>query len=290
MTSRGKIKFRAEESFDKHGRWVREFSVRSDVWPLLEHWAAEHDFHLSGMKANRRLYQKGEEGRTYVHLVEFRLIDTRLILTSWIHVGWLSRVLNFFRVPAQMTLVPSGFWGARRRRLACRDVNALLLRLRQGLIGGSNGFHWADFSESVLVLGVVVGVSLLSALFFDVSGLEWHEGLSNMMLLSLGRGVGLVALVGLVLALVQFVLELRWVFIPVWRMVICFATSLGMVLTTIAITSHTSSEYIHSRVAHHCLFHPSVERCQLAMGRLDVSERAELMKSLDSFKSELAKR
>jgi hypothetical protein len=138
---------------DREGHWTREFPSRSIIWPLMEHWAAENGYHLVALRSNRRLYQLGEEGGSFVTYFEIRQDGTRVRIKAWTKASFRSRLLRAFFLPSDVPVSPKGWVGLRYRRFVCRGLNSFLLRCGQPPILHSTNFHLADLDGTTLILG-----------------------------------------------------------------------------------------------------------------------------------------
>lgn len=159
-----------EELLDRDGRWMRDFPSRSIIWPLVEHWAAENGYHLVALRANRRMYQLGEEGQSFVTYLEIRQDGTRVRLKSWSVASFRARAMRLFMLPPEVPIDPSGWVGLRYRRFICRGLNSLLERCGQPPILHSQNFHLADLDATTLILG--------STLLWSVMLLTWRSVLT----------------------------------------------------------------------------------------------------------------
>jgi len=159
-----------EELLDRDGHWTREFPSRSIIWPLVEHWAAENGYHLVALRANRRMYQLGEEGQSFVTYLEMRQDGTRVRLKAWSVASFRARAFRAFMLPAEVPIDPRGWVGLRYRRFICRGLNSLLERCGQPPILHSQNFHLADLDATTLILG--------STLLWSVCLLTWRAVLT----------------------------------------------------------------------------------------------------------------
>lgn len=142
-----------EELVDREGHWTREFPSRSIIWPLMEHWAAENGYHLVALRSNRRLYQLGEEGSSFVTYFEIRQDGTRVRIKAWTKSNFKARLFRAFLLPSDVPIDPRGWVGLRYRRAICRNLNSFLQRCGQPPILHSTNFHLADLDATTLILG-----------------------------------------------------------------------------------------------------------------------------------------
>src|SRR5438046_2401921 len=84
-----KVRVAREEYLNREGHWSREFSARTEPWPIIEHWAHEYGFHLVAMRGPKRLYQKHDNESRFVWLLEVKQHERRVTMSAWVHVGWL---------------------------------------------------------------------------------------------------------------------------------------------------------------------------------------------------------
>ena len=283
---RKKPRIREGEDFNREGHWCRDFSVRTDCWGVIEHWAAEHGYFLVAMKGKRRQYQKGED-KLYSTVIDIRHQDNRVVMSSWVQVGFQLRMATLFLLPEELPIDPFGWKGIRVRRQACADLNALLTRLRQPEIAGSGGFHFLDLHMSTLVLVGVLPVPLIYFVMVGLLRFEAHPGLTNILLETFGKTfAALLGTAGTLLLIHHFAIARRLSTAISW-----VSTSVSSIFFTVLcafLLTHTVSEMLEKRVTHHCIMHFSEQKCSSNVGELSVPNREKLLKRLEIFEKHLS--
>ncbi|MCX6101954.1 MAG: hypothetical protein NT000_01655 [Proteobacteria bacterium] len=276
------------EKINREGQWTRAFDVRAESWFTFENWAHENHYHMIACKAHRRLYSKGINPNYYTTFVDIRHDANRVVLSSWIQVGFKLRALSFFLLPEILPISPIGFRGIRTRRSACHHLNSILERFKQPAIHQSEGLHIADMElSSLMLLGkmalAVVGFTTLLATRIEVS-----PGLSNFLMNELFKRVMLLSVVGGILfSIHHFGLARRT--IESWKKM-ASAGAVSLVFTALAILmlTKTSTEDLEAKVNHHCLLHLNVKKCAVALENLPEKTRENLLSRLQSFSKEIA--
>ena len=112
-------------------RTMLEFDSDADLWTVVEGWAKETGYRQVDSGDSWRRYQKGHGILTGSMLLEVRREDNKWHLDAWIHANIMARIGALFLIPSEMSIQSGGLKGAVPRRIARRDVNALLQRLGQ---------------------------------------------------------------------------------------------------------------------------------------------------------------
>ena len=168
-----------EELLDRDGHWTREFPSRSIIWPIIEHWAAENGYHLVALRANRRLYQLGEEGGSFVTYFELAPGRNPRAGEGLVAASFRARAFRAFLLPAEVPMDPRGWVGLRYRRFICRTLNSFLERCGQPPILHSKNFHPADLDATTLILELLAPLvapgfsAYRSALAFRLPPFPW---------------------------------------------------------------------------------------------------------------------
>lgn len=278
-----------EEVANRDGHWTREFSSRLEAWPIVEPWVTDHDFHMIAAKGKRRLYLK-DLGPFAKLIVDIKQWESQITVSSWIELNFLGRVLSLFTLPREMFPYPGGVSGVRIRRQACRELNDLLERFRQAPILGSQGFHVSDLDITTLLL---VGGMLLPFLFFGIASLAKFEivpGLSNALLIAIGKYGATVLGIGAGIAVLHHFLAVKhWDSVAVKT-----ASAVGgfLIYTTLTIIllTRTTTEMIETKVTHDCLTHYHESRCQSSLNLLPMSAREKLATGVQNLTKHLSLR
>jgi hypothetical protein len=280
-----------EEYYNRRdGRWEREFGVRGESWPIIEHWASERDFTLVAIKGKRRLYQKGERYPFFVTLLDISHEERRVYISSWISVGWAARLLSLLFYRKELHLKSGGFVGIVRRRRACHAMNQLLLRLKQPPIQGTSRFHWADLDFSTLLLMAAFAVPL--SYFVTDSGIsmEMQPGLSRNLLESASKPAGILATVALLLVITH-----HWIFVrkisQIWMRWASFSVlSLCFGIASLLTLSYARSEMTEDKVLYHCVQRFNSHHCEKLLDAIKPAERDRMLNKLQTLADELVTR
>lgn len=280
-----------EEETNREGNWCRDFSVRSESWPLIEHWTSEYGYRLVAMKGTRRLYQKGDDESLYQVFVEFRHQENRIILSSWIQTNFKMRLMTLFLVPAVLLVEPQGSWkGKSIRRDTCRDLNSLLMRFRQPEIVGSGGFHITDMDHSTLFLSVLLLIPVHAFLISTFMKLQVKTGLSNALITNIGNKTQTLLIAACILIGLHHFGILRF-FKAFWMKTTSVAIfTILFTLFTIFISTRTRSEIQIARLTHNCVMYFDEKACAADLKTLKPQEREALSKQLGFFQNQLATR
>jgi hypothetical protein len=276
------------EDFDNYDHWTRDCRVRSEAWFAIESWARETGFHMVAYKSKKRLYQKGMAPDSFVTFLEVRHEEGRVVLKSWIEVSSKMRWLSLFHLPKELKIEPTGFWGVRIRRRACREINDLLVRLKQPEIAQSQYFHWGDLELTTLGLIGLLPLPMLLFILGLVGKIDIAAGLSNSLLSLFGERLILICGVG-----ISFVLIHHWVVIKhlrkEWANLVSFSVSAILFITlNIFLFTRTSREMLDQKLVHYCVSHFSEVKCQNQYSALSPSERTAFAKKLEVLQKSLA--
>ncbi len=276
------------EEFDNYDHWTRDCRVRSEAWFAIESWARETGFHMVAYKSKKRLYQKGMAPDSFVTFLEVRHEEGRVVLKSWIEVSSKMRWLSLFHLPKELKIEPTGFWGVRIRRRACRVINDLLVRLKQPEIAHSQYFHWGDLELTTLGLIGLLPLPMLLFILGLVGKIDIAAGLSNNLLSLFGERLILICGVG-----ISFVLIHHWVVIKhlrkEWANLVSFSVSAILFITlNIFLFTRTSREMLDQKLVHYCVSNFSEVKCQNQYSALSASERTAFAKKLEVLQKSLA--
>lgn len=275
-----------EEIANRDGHWTREFTSRLEAWPIVEPWVSEAEFHMIAAKGKRRLYLK-ESGPFFRTIVDIKQYESQITVSAWVEVKFLARLMTLFLLPAEMFPNPSGILGVRPRRKACRDLNNLLDRFRQAPILGSDSFHLADLDLTTLML---LGVMVIPFLVFAIGSLATFEvfpGLSNSLLVSIGKQLGALAVgCGVLLGVHHFVVVKRFEEMVV-KAASAGVTFVAFLVLSIVLLTRTSTEMLETRFVHHCISHYQEVQCQRALENLPLRSRGEVGSKLQVLQKHL---
>lgn len=284
-----------EEWFDRDGHWTREFPSRSIIWPLLEHWAAENGYHLVALRANRRLYQLGEAGGSFITYFEIRQDGTRVRIKAWTLASLSARAFRLFLLRSEVPINPRGWIGLRYRRRVCRTLNQFLERCGQPPILHSTNFHVLDLDVTTLLLGSSLlwsGLLLMARASMGVRlpPFPWRLEVVDAILSTVAwpaAGIALVSavLVGLhdAIAVKRFgQLAVKWG---------SLAVGLGLVLgATLGTARVIGPRVLVRRVSVECFPKYDDQRCAALVSRLSLEERYAFANRLRTLYSELVRR
>ena len=277
-----------EEKFNREGQWTRAFNVRQESWFTFQNWAHEHHYHMVACKAHRRLYSKGSDPNYYTTFVDIRHDESRVVLSSWIQVGFRLRALSFFLLPSILPIRPTGLRGIRVRRQACHELNSILEKFKQLPIHQSEGLHIADMDLSSLVLlaKMVFAVAVFTTVLS--SRIELSPGLSNFLMNELFKRVMVITGVGTLLFIAHHfgVARRPW---ESWKKMLS-AGAFSLVFTAVAVflLTRTKTEDLEAKVNYHCLLHFNSQRCSAAVQNLPEKLRENLVQRIQTFQKELA--
>lgn len=276
------------EEFDTYDHWTRDCRVRGEAWFAIESWARETGFHMVAYKAKKRLYQKGMAPDSFITFLEVRHEEGRVVLKSWIEVSSKMRWLSLFHLPKELKIDPNGFWGIRTRRKACRELNDLLVRLRQPEIAESQYFHWGDLELTTLGLTGLLTVPVILFALALVGKIDIAAGLSNNLLSLFGEKLVIIFGVGISLILIH-----HWIVIKQikkeWASLVGFSVSAVLFLAlNIFLFTRTSREMLDQKLVHYCVSHFNDNKCQDQLAHLSLPERTTFYKKLEALQKSLA--
>jgi hypothetical protein len=285
-----KVRVAREEYLNREGHWSRDFSARYEPWPIIEHWAHEYDYHLVAIRGPKRLYQKGDNESRFVRLVEIKQHERRVTMSAWVQVGFLGRLQNFFMVPRDMGLEPSGFWGVKSRRGMCNDLNSLLQRLNQPLILGSVGFHLSDMHPATLILAAAIVAAWVGFVVLGALKMEVRPGLTNQLLLVLGKPSGLLAAFGLVCFLIHGFVEHRYLSHTLGKAASAFGFGTLFVVSVLVFGTKTKTETVETKFSHYCVMRFEEDFCRAQLDKLTPDQRAKFRAQLQRLQTEITLR
>ncbi len=278
---------KSHEDYNREGRWYREFAARSDVWMIVEHWAFDQNYRLNQMKGKKRLYHKGNNPKFLTTYVEIKERESEVVVTAWIQVGWLARLLTLFSWMPELNIEATGWMGIVPRRRACAEINILLDRLKQPAISESLGFHWADLdSSSLLILGQSA-FCLLVFLLAGTSRLEIKPGLGNVLLLELLKPSAII----LAAVLLLFLLNQLWVLRKHAKVKWVYSTVSILLITgvTFFFLNRTQKELLEAKILFHCINQQDSAACQKQLGKLNDTQKEMINQRLQSLQKELSR-
>lgn len=115
-------------------RTIREFSYDSDLWPLVDSWAAEAGFTLETEEESFRIYSKGRWLFLAPTHLEIRQNGERVILQTWLRADFYMTMSLFTGKPPEGGLESGGLTAWMQRKKARAAVNRLLVSLGQKII------------------------------------------------------------------------------------------------------------------------------------------------------------
>ncbi len=115
-------------------RTIREFTYSSDLWPLVDSWAAEAGFTLETEKESFRVYNKGRWLILAPVRLEIRQDGDRVVLQTWLRADFYMTLTLFTGKPPEGGLESGGLTAWMQRKKARAVVNRLLVSLGQEII------------------------------------------------------------------------------------------------------------------------------------------------------------
>lgn len=288
--TKAKRRVLAEEDTNRDGRWTRSFTVRQEIWHLIEQWATEHHFHLVAMKSRRRGYQQGRNPSWYTVHLDIKQVENEFTITAWIQVGLSARLATLFRHPREFLIEPTGWLGSVVRRRACRDFNELLDRLKQPAIANSLGFHIADLDPSSRWLAALLIFPVVFFLVGTVRGIDPDPRLTVELLKAIGKPLGILLGVGLaLLSLHNFVFAKKFPRL-LWRNASAGVNFVLFSILSVWLFSRASHEMTRYAFLHHCIGKPSDPRCSLMKQKFSEKDRHWLLERVKEVEKELSVR
>jgi hypothetical protein len=117
-----------------NSRTTREFSVPTDIWPLVDRWTGEEDFSLLDDAATKKSYCKKLGSLAPATRVEIDQNGDTIRLEAWLEPSMFNKVLSFFTAPKELALESGKGRMVVPRTIARDSVNRLLVHLAQPLI------------------------------------------------------------------------------------------------------------------------------------------------------------
>ncbi len=113
---------------------IREFTVSTDIWPIVEVWSEESQYQLMESSESSRLYRRGGLA-PYIHApwaVEIWQEGSEVRLEAWVKRHLFQTLVMPFAVPSEMGIESGeGRVQGFARNIARREINELLQRLEQ---------------------------------------------------------------------------------------------------------------------------------------------------------------
>jgi hypothetical protein len=276
-----------DESRTRAGNWTRTFSIRQESWSVIEHWAAEHGFHLTALKGRRRLYRKGFQQTLFLTFLDVKHDENSVTLTGWIEVGLVARLLSGFTLPTVLQLEPGGFNGVVQRRQACREMNLLLDRMKQPPILGSTGLHIGDLDLTSMGLIAIFGLFFFVYIYSTSAAAEVRPGLSQALLSAAGQPFFILLGLAFVLLAIHHFFTIRRLNRLMWRLISVGTCGLIFAGTSLFFLSRTSADMVNVKVTYHCIQHYQKSACEGAMARLSPRDRDAVLKRLQTLEKQL---
>lgn len=117
-----------------NSRTIRDFTVPTDIWPVVERWAKAEGFYLIEDLGEKRRYQKGNGWLVLPTKLEITQTEAGVHLEVWIHGSLFNRVVTLFMLPEEIEIASGGVRALIPRSIARDSVNRLLIQLAQPLI------------------------------------------------------------------------------------------------------------------------------------------------------------
>ncbi len=115
-------------------RTAYDFTVKEEIWPVVENWAKETGFRLKESRQSRKLYQKGHGILVAPMMLEITKTEEKVYLEAWVMLNFFIRLSVLFMVPSEMGIESGGFRLVAPRKIARNAVNKLLSKLGQPVI------------------------------------------------------------------------------------------------------------------------------------------------------------
>jgi len=116
------------------GRTTREFSCKTDLWPVVDSWAVETGFVLVTKEESRRVYRKGHWLLMAPAYLEIRQERNKAILEAWISADFYLILTLLTGKKPESRIESGGLTAAVPRKRARDAVNRLLVHFEQPLI------------------------------------------------------------------------------------------------------------------------------------------------------------
>lgn len=112
-------------------RTIRDFTYSGDVLDTVAQWAAQSGYQAQVSESDHHLYQKGSGFWVAPQRLDVSRNGDQVHLEAWIRAGWFVRLMSFFILPAEIHIGSGGMKAALPRKMARKDINALLETLGQ---------------------------------------------------------------------------------------------------------------------------------------------------------------
>jgi hypothetical protein len=117
-----------------NSRTAREFSVPTDIWPLVDRWTGEENFSLLDDAGTKKSYCKKLGSLAPATRVEIDQNGDTIRLEAWLEPSMFNTVLSLFTAPKELALESGKGRMVVPRTIARDSVNRLLVHLAQPLI------------------------------------------------------------------------------------------------------------------------------------------------------------
>lgn len=108
------------------GRSSREFSCKTDPWPVIDQWALENNFSMQIQEKSRRVYRKGHMLLMAPAFLEIRQEGRKLFLEAWIKADFFLILSLLTGKKAESGIESGGLTAVVPRKRARDAVNRLL--------------------------------------------------------------------------------------------------------------------------------------------------------------------
>jgi len=115
-------------------RTVLNFEYKGDIKDIVERWAASHDYRFKEMDGQLRMYQRGTGFWTAPMRMAYKQNGNKVNIEAYVYAPLLIRIMGLFLLPKETHVESGGFAGSVPRKMARKDVNALLEKLGQPLL------------------------------------------------------------------------------------------------------------------------------------------------------------
>ncbi len=117
-----------------NSRTIRDFSVPTSIWPVVERWALTEGFRLIEDQSEKRRYQKGNGWLVLPTKLEITQSDSGVHLEVWVYGSTFNRIFTLFLLPEEIAIESGGVRALIPRSVSRDSVNRLLIHLGQPLI------------------------------------------------------------------------------------------------------------------------------------------------------------
>ena len=112
-------------------RTVLTFVHKNDITDIVERWAEAHDYRFKEMEGQLRMYQRGTGLWTSPMRMAYKQDDDKVNIEAYVYTPLLSRIMGLFLIPKEAHIESGGFMASVPRKIARKDINALLEELGQ---------------------------------------------------------------------------------------------------------------------------------------------------------------